>query len=93
MLGRRGEEPWGLGTACSPGTRVGGRSMACSPPVPLQLSSQMVFVFLPEVASLGWSKRQDEFHYENQKFLVPLVLPHSFGPTVLPGEKPHLTQL
>lgn len=90
MLGRRGEEPWGLGPACSLGARADGRSMACSHPMPLHLSSQLLFVFLPEVASLGRCKRQDEFRYENQ-LLVPLVFPHSFGPAVLSGEKTHLT--
>ena len=64
--------------------------MACSHPMPLHLSSQLLFVFLPEVASSGWPKCQDEFHYENLRLLVPLVLPYSFGPTVLSGEKTHL---
>lgn len=52
--------------------------------VPLHLSSQMLFVFLPEVTSSGWPKHQHEFHYENERLLV---LPHSFGPAMLPGEK------
>lgn len=54
---------------------------------PLHLFSQLLFAFLPEVASSGWPKRQHEFHYENERLLVLLVLPHSFGPTMLPGEK------
>lgn len=55
--------------------------------VPLHLSSQLLLVFLPDVASSGWPQCHHEFHYENERLLVLLVLPHSFGPTMLSGEK------
>lgn len=61
--------------------------MAQPDSVSLHLSSQLLFVFSPEVASSGWPKRQHEFHYENKRLLVLLVLPHSFGPSMLPEEK------
>lgn len=65
--------------------------MVSSHPLPLHLSSWLLFVFLPELTSLGWPKCQDKFHYKNQRLLVLLVLPHSFGPAALTGEKTPLT--
>lgn len=80
--GQEGEELWVWGLPAP-----GNPWMACPDPVPLHLSSQLLLMFLPELASSGWPKHQHEFHYENKRLLVLLVLPCSFGPAMLPGEK------
>lgn len=80
--GQEGQKLWVWGLLAP-----GNQWMARPHLVPLHLSSQLLFVFLPDVVSSGWPKRQHEFHYENERLLVLLVLPHSFGPTLLPEEK------